>query len=154
MASDNRVPYGLQPSPRIAKLVKQFEGLRLQSYKDVAGHRTIGWGHLLPPGPVEVWTKEQAERVFAKDLADHARAVDDLVTVPLHQYEFDALVSFVFNVGSGAFAKSTMLKMLNQKQYGRVPGQFGRWNKAGGKVVKGLTERRRIERAIWLNEPW
>lgn len=154
MAYNRTSALNLRPSDRCRKLVKQFEGLRLQSYIDAAGHRTIGYGRLLNPGPVIAISKDQAERYLDADLARIAAGVREAVTVPLAQYEFDALVSFAYNVGVGNLKKSTLLKLLNEGRYDRVPGQFPRWNKAGGRVLKGLVERRRIERAIFSGLPY
>lgn len=144
----------MKNSPRIRKLIKQFEGLRLESYQDIAGVRTIGYGHAMPPGPKLVWTKLQAERMLDADMKLAADAVRRLVTVPLTQGEFDALTSFTFNLGQGSLAKSTLLKHVNAGKTALAAGQFSKWVNAGEKPVKGLKERRRIERSVFLNLPW
>lgn len=99
-----------------------------------------------------VITEEQGEQMFRRELASYEDAVDSLVKVPLNQHQFDALVSFVYNCGPGALKSSTLLKLLNKGQYDQVPVQLLRWNKAGGKVYRGLTRRRIAEGALW-SEP-
>ena len=146
------------------KFLKIAEGFRNKPYKDSAGLLTIGVGHLLTnselkSGVINIagtnvsWkngiTDAQIEDLLAQDVVRFEDAVNDLVTVYLTQYQFDALVSFSFNVGVGAFEKSTLLKVLNQKLYENIPAQLARWNKAGGRPVAGLTNRRRAEALLW-----
>lgn len=99
MASDRHMPIYLRSSDRGIKLVKQFEGLRLERYKDSAGHWTIGWGHLIPRGLPERITMDEAAKLLHKDMGIARAAITNRVKVPLSQGEFDALVSFVFNLG-------------------------------------------------------
>jgi lysozyme len=126
--------------------IKKHEGYRATPYKDVAGFWTGGYGHKL-----EAWehketrTEEEWTRILAQDVATAETAVNNLVKVPLEQYQFDALVSFVYNVGVGAFRRSTMLKLLNQGNYSAAAGEFSKWVKAGGKTVQGLVNRRTAE---------
>ncbi len=130
--------------------LKQFEGLRLQPYKDVAGLWTIGYGHLLKPG--EWWdsiTEEFATRLLADDVGKAEDTVNSLVKVPLSQPQFDALVSFVYNVGPGAFRRSTLLRLLNAGDYAGAAAQLPLWRKAGGKIVQGLVNRRAQEVAMF-----
>lgn len=130
--------------------LKQFEGLRLQPYKDVAGLWTIGYGHLLKAG--EWWdsiTEEFATRLLAQDVGTAEDAVNALVKVPLSQPQFDALVSFVYNVGVGAFRRSTLLRLLNAGDYAGAAAQLPLWRKAGGKIVQGLVNRRAQEVAMF-----
>lgn len=130
--------------------IKKHEALSLTPYKDSAGLWTIGYGHLLKNG--EWWdniTEAFAEELLKKDLAIAERAVNDYVLVPISQNQYDALVSFVYNVGAGAFKKSTLLKKLNNGD-GSVASEFLRWNKAGGRVVNGLIARREREQALFL----
>jgi len=94
-------------------------------------------------------TDQQVLDLLSQDVNPAAAAVTTRVTVTLSQNQFDALVSFTFNVGIGAFSGSTLLKVLNQGQYNQVPDQLLRWNKAGGKVVPGLTNRRQNEIKLW-----
>lgn len=131
-------------------LIISFEGIRLEAYKCPAGVWTIGVGSTQPPvHPGEVITKKEAMDRFDRDLVKFEKAVDRLVTVPLTQNQFDALVSFTFNVGEGALAKSTLLKKLNAGDYDAVPAELMKWTKGGGKELPGLVRRRRAEAALW-----
>ena len=135
-------------------LIKQFEGVRLESYVCPAGVLTIGVGHTSAAGPPKVVpgmkiTYQEANEILARDLVKYESAVDRLVTVPLSQNQFDALVSFTFNVGEGALAKSTLLKKLNAGKYSEVPAELMKWTKGGGRELPGLVRRRRAECAMW-----
>lgn len=135
-------------------LIKEFEGVRLKSYKCPAGVWTLGVGHTSAAGPPAVKpgmeiTNAQAMKILANDLVKFENGVDSLVKVPLKQNQFDALVSFAFNVGLGALGKSTLLKKLNAGQYDAVPAELMKWTKAGGKELPGLVRRRRAEAALW-----
>lgn len=132
-------------------LIKRFEGLKLRSYKCPAGVWTIGYGHTGNVTNNQIITSEQAESILRTDLRKFEQAVSDAVTVPLSQNQFDALVSLAFNIGAGAFAKSTLLRLLNQRDYAGAADQFLRWNRAGDKVLDGLTRRRQDERALFLS---
>lgn len=141
----------MKTSPRGIELIKRFEGVRLKVYKDAAGLPTIGIGHLLKPGekfPGGI-TEAQAEDLLRNDLADAEKAVATSVTVQLAQHEFDALVSFTFNLGGGALRKSTLLKKLNAGDRKGAAAEFGRWTKAGGKELAGLVKRRAAERKMF-----
>lgn len=130
--------------------IKQHEALSLVPYRDVAGYWTIGYGHKLKPG--EWWdqiSESFAEQLLRQDLAIAEQAVNDRVTVPLSQGQYDALVSFVFNVGVQAFADSTLLSMLNRGDYQGAANQLLRWKYAGGDVVAGLLARREREKALF-----
>ena len=94
-------------------------------------------------------TQDQALDLLEQDLRIAERAVNDSVKVPLNQNQFDALVSFVFNVGTGAFRNSTLLRMLNEGQYDQVPNQMRRWNRSGNRIVNGLINRREKEIKLW-----
>lgn len=154
----------MQMSEPGLELLKQWEGFKLKVYKDSAGLPTIGVGHLITKseqssgqiliGGVAVsyangLTDQQALDLLSQDVQPAQQAVNNGVKVQLNQDQFDALVSFTFNVGVGAFNGSTLLKVLNQGQYGQVPAQLQRWNKAGGKVVQGLVNRRANEIKLW-----
>ena len=135
-------------------LIKEFEGIRLESYKCPAGIWTLGIGHTSAAGPPEVKpgmkiTLQEAYDILNRDLDQYENAVNKYVKVPLTQNQFDALVGFVYNVGVGAFQKSTLLKKLNAGQYSAVPGELMKWTKAGGKELAGLVRRRRAEAALW-----
>jgi GH24 family phage-related lysozyme (muramidase) len=134
------------------QLLKSFEGLRLQAYQDSVGVWTIGYGTTLGVYPGMVITAAQAEDLLKRDLRKFEQAVANLVTVPLTSDQFSALVSFTYNVGEGALASSTLLRLLNQKDYQGAADQFLRWDKAGGQSLPGLTRRRQAERALFLGQ--
>ncbi|MGD9800041.1 MAG: lysozyme [Parvularculaceae bacterium] len=135
-------------------LIKRFEGLELESYQDIAGVWTIGYGHTETAGPNQKINEREAEELLRRDLAPRERAVEQLAGVSLNQNEFDALVSFVFNVGAGAFKNSTARKRLNRNDRLGAAEALTWWNKAtvGGvlREVRGLTRRRAAERALFL----
>lgn len=133
-------------------LIKTFEGYSATPYSDVAEKLTIGYGHLIKPG--ENFTAiglEQAELILAADLGFAEKAVSELVKEPLSQNEFDALVSFTFNLGRNALKNSTLLRLLNAGQVEAAADQILRWDHAGGKVVAGLTRRRQAERSLFIH---
>jgi len=134
-------------------LIKKWEQLRLKAYKPTPNDVwTIGWGHTEGVRPHMTITRQQAQEYFESDIEWAERAVNQLVKVPLTQNQFDALVSFVFNVGRGAFASSTMLRKLNNKDYGGAANEFPRWNKQKGKVLRGLVRRRAEEMEVFLSD--
>ena len=133
------------------KLIKNFEGCRLVAYKCPAGVWTIGYGHTgqeIHEG-LKI-TQEQAEKYLKIDLLIHCNNVSRLVKVPLTQNQFDALVSFEYNLGYGNLASSTLLKLLNAKKYNEAAAQFDRWVYAGGKKLSGLIRRRAAEKKLFL----
>ncbi|WP_140921452.1 lysozyme [Limnobaculum xujianqingii] len=127
-------------------LIKEFEGCRLKAYVCPAGVLTIGYGHTDQVKRGDEITISQAERYLRGDLVKFEADVSRLVRVPLTQGQFDALVSFAYNVGSRALSTSTLLKKLNAQDYIGAAHEFQRWNKADGKVLDGLVKRRRMER--------
>lgn len=138
-------------------LIHSFESLRLKAYPDPGSKDgkpwSIGWGSTGSDiGPGTVWTKEQADARFAKDLARFEVGVSKAVGADLKQHQFDALVSFAYNVGLGNFLSSTMLKMLNEGYYSNAALQFGKWIFNDGKVMKGLVRRRESERKLFSGE--
>ena len=138
---------------RAAELIMQFEGCRLRAYKCPAGVWTIGYGSTKGVKEGMVITEQEAFARLMNDMQEAGATVEKFVTVPLNDNQFAALVSFVFNVGSGNFRGSTMLKMINSRQYLVAAEQFGRWNKAGNQVLPGLTRRRAAERALFETKP-
>ena len=149
------------------RLLAQWEGTRLRLYKDSAGLPTIGVGHLLTKSELSSGkiiingvtvryanglSKQQALDLLGQDVKFAEQAVNSGVKVLLNQDQFDALVSFTFNVGAGAFTGSTLLKLLNQGRYDQVPTQLLRWVRAGGRVVQGLINRRNNEIRLWRGE--
>jgi lysozyme len=138
------------PSPAAVALVQRFEGLRLEPYCCSGGRWTIGYGHTSGITPLTpAITPEAARNLLADDLAGVALAVENLLTVPVTQGQFDALVSFAFNCGSGALARSTLLRLLNQGDATGAAQQFSRWDKAKGMPLEGLARRRAAERAMF-----
>lgn len=143
-------------------LIKSFEGLRLTAYRDVAGIWTVGYGSTryhdgrpVKPGD-KLANEQQADALFINTLGQYENAVSQYVKVPLTQNQFDALVSFTYNEGTGALKESTLLKMLNEKDYSGAAGQFLVWNKitdqqTGQKeVCETLMSRRRQERELFI----
>lgn len=140
----------MKTSPAGLNIIKNFEGLRLKAYLCPAGVPTIGYGHtkgvsLQDPDI----TKERANELLAEDVAQFEAGVNDLVKVPLNQNQFDALVSFAFNLGVGALKQSTLLKKLNSGDYTGASAHFGRWIFAGNKAMPGLRKRRAAERMLF-----
>jgi lysozyme len=134
-----------------AEFIAGFEGFRSQPYQDAVGVWTIGYGHTKGVGPdSKRVTKAKALELLEQDAAVAATAIRDLVHVHLSQNQFDALCSFTFNLGTGALAESTLLKLLNKGDYKGAAGQFGRWTHADGQVLAGLVARRAAERALFL----
>lgn len=136
-------------------LIKQFEGFRSQCYLDAVQKPTIGYGTLIDTKEeqylkTKTINESEATQLLRYDLGKYERVVDDLVTVDLNQNQFDALCVFVYNVGLGNFKSSTMLKLVNQKKFTEAADQFSRWNKAGGKVLAGLTRRRQAEMELFI----
>jgi GH24 family phage-related lysozyme (muramidase) len=136
-------------------LVKSFEGgPYLEAYKDPVGVWTIGYGTTSGVKSGMRITKAQAEQYLREDLNQFEKAVKDNVKVALNTDQFSALVSFTYNVGEGALASSTLLRLLNQGDYKGAADQFLRWNKGGGQELPGLTRRRNAERAMFLGQDY
>jgi lysozyme len=134
------------------RLIKQWEGLELNAYKDVGGVLTIGHGHTSAAGIPYVKAgmrinDVEAEEILKSDLRKFEERVERLVKVKLTDNQFAVLVSFDFN--TGALHKSTLLKKLNAGDYDAVPGELMKWVNAGGKKVKGLVNRRSAEAGLW-----
>lgn len=131
-------------------LTEDCEGLRLNAYQDSVGVWTIGYGHTgkdVHPGLT--CTQAQADAWLQQDIQGAVHVVNTVVKVPLNQNQFDALVDFVFNLGSGNFQSSTLLKLLNQGNYQGASNEFPKWNHAGGVVLGGLTTRRLAEQKLF-----
>jgi lysozyme len=137
-------------------LVKSFEGLFLKPYADIVGIPTIGYGATYYEDGTKVKlsdpriSESRALDLLAAHLNEQAHYVEKLVTSPINDNQFGALVSFVFNVGAGNFTKSTLLKRLNSGDMSGAAEEFLKWDKAGGKQVAGLTRRRQAERSLFL----
>lgn len=132
-------------------LIKSFEGLRLTAYRDPGGVLTIGYGHTGPDVYAgQTITAARADQLLRVDVAEAEATVHRIVTAHLSQNEFDALVSFIFNIGSSAFAASTMLRMINAGDFAGAAKQFDRWVYAGDTRLAGLVTRRNAEEALFL----
>jgi lysozyme len=154
-------------------LIKQFEGIpdgdpstvNLDAYLDPVGIWTIGWGHAirvgnsflrgaqnkaqaraLYPGGI---TLAQAEKLLHGDVLDKCRDVESLIKVPVNDNQYAALVSFAFNLGVANLKQSTLLRLLNNGDFAGAANEFGKWNKASGRVLAGLTRRRSAEAALF-----
>jgi lysozyme len=139
-------------SPSGLQLVTKFEGFRPLTYLDAAGLRTIGYGHKLLPSENYLGgiTEPEARDLLARDTAAAEQAVTRFVRFPLSQGQFDALVDFVFNLGAGRLATSTLLRELNDGNVGAAALEFLRWDHCGGKENSGLKARREAEMRLFL----
>jgi len=144
----------MRTGPQGIELIRHFEGCRLDAYLCPAGVWTIGYGHTADVKEGDSIDQEAAEAFLIEDLEKFEQAVTRLVEVPLTQQQFDALVSWTFNLGAGNLAESTLLRKLNNYQYAEVPEQMMRWVKAGGQVLDGLVRRRAAEAALFQNKDW
>ena len=140
------------------KLIAQFEGLRLRAYLDSANVPTIGYGSTRNPftgEPVKMGdriSKATALQWLQKEIEQRTAAIKKLVKVPINANQLAALTSLAYNIGLGAFQRSTLLRLLNSNAPKiQVADQFLRWNKAGGKVLPGLVKRRELERDLYLS---
>ena len=135
-------------------LIKKFEGCELEAYKCAAGVWTIGYGSTKEVKEGDTLTQGEADYLLRHEMDEYEGYVKDSVTVDLDQNQFDALVSWVFNLGPSNLKASTMLKVLNNKEFEEVPSQIKRWNKAGGKVLQGLIRRREAEALLFEGKEW
>ena len=135
-------------------LIQKFEGCELKAYQCSAGVWTIGYGHTKNVIEGMTITKEQAEQMLVDELHEYENYINEYVTTALSQNQFDALVSWVYNLGPANLKASTMLKVLNSGKYEDVPAQMKRWNKAGGKVLEGLIRRREAEACLFRGAEW
>jgi len=134
-------------------LIKRFEGFSPEIYTCPAGYPTIGYGHLVRDWERDRFTggisREEAEELLKRDVLWAERGVLRLISVPLTDGQFDALVSFTFNLGTGALQRSTLRRKVNRKEHSEVPREFMRWVWAGGMRIKGLIRRRSAEAAVY-----
>lgn len=144
----------MKASKDAVALIKHFEGCRLKAYPDPGSEDgrpwTIGYGHTgkdVVRGLV--WTQAQADAALARDVASFSDEVEKLIKVSVTQAQFDALVSFAYNVGIGALAGSTLLKLLNSGAFSGAARQFERWDKQNGRPMLGLSRRRLAERLLF-----
>jgi lysozyme len=142
----------MRASPVGIDLIKRFEGLRLKAYKCAAGVWTIGYGHTRDVKPGATITAHQADAILDVDLDAVERQVMRNLAVSVAPHEFDALVSFTFNLGEAALARSSLLRKLNTEDRAGAAEEFSRWRFAGGRELRGLVKRRAAERALFLGE--
>jgi lysozyme len=135
-------------------LIKKFEGCELKAYHCAAGVPTIGYGSTHGVTMDMQITQEEADELLMDDVSKFEEAVAKAVKVPLEQNQYDALVSWTFNLGPSNLSSSTMLRVLNEGNYEEVPAQIKRWNKAGGKVLQGLIRRREAEALLFEGKEW
>ncbi len=158
---------GRYPRPRFCKvenkmiisiagvdLLTHFEGLKLEAYQDSVGVWTIGYGHTKGVTPSMKITESQANNLLRTELIEYQNYINEMVNVGLSQCQFDALVCWVYNLGPTNLKNSTLLSLLNQGVKLHIPEQIRRWNKAGGKVLKGLVRRREAEALMFAGKDW
>lgn len=142
----------MKPSQQCLDLIKQFEGLRLEAYRDVVGILTIGYGHTGKDfSPGDKITEIQATQYLERDVETCATHINRCVTVKMTQGQFDALCSFAFNLGTGTLDRSSLLSKFNHGDVSGASQEFDRWVHAGGKVLPGLVRRRAVEKAMFLS---
>lgn len=144
----------MRTSDRGIELIKRFEGFADVAYLCSAGVLTLGWGHTKGVKRGDTCTEEQATEWLRQDLVSAERSVSRLITRPLLQNQFDALVSFTFNLGGGALQRSTLRQKVNRMEDEAAAGEFLKWNRAGGKVLRGLVLRRQAEAEMFAALPW
>jgi len=138
-------------------LIKEFEGFRSKAYKCPAGVLTIGYGHTSAAGTPAVKagmtiSAADGEAILKRDLTKYEAAVSDAITIELTPNQFSACVSLCYNIGPGNFAKSSVARFCNKKQFKQAADAFALWNKAGGKVLPGLVRRRAAEAALFSKD--
>ncbi len=136
-------------------LIKKYEGFRSHAYRDAVGVWTIGYGHTSMAGapfvsPKLKISRQQGEKILARDAEKFARKIRPLITVDLSDNQFSALVSFAYNVGVGGFRKSSVLQRVNARRFDAVPHRLSLWVKAGGRTLKGLVRRRAAEGELFV----
>ena len=134
---------------RGTEILKYFEGCKLTAYQDSVGVWTIGYGHTKGVYDGMTITQDQAEQMLLSELEEYEGYIENMVTVPLTQNQFDALVVWIYNLGPTNFKNSTLLKELNAGNYNAAGQEITRWNKAGGKVLAGLVKRREAEAELF-----
>tara|TARA_R100000988_G_scaffold48262_1_gene23619 strand:- start:1087 stop:1563 length:477 start_codon:yes stop_codon:yes gene_type:complete len=136
------------------KLIKNFEGCGLEAYQDSVGVWTIGYGTIKGVKEGDQINQDEAEHLLQEEMPEYEGYINKMINVPLNQNQFDALCSWVFNLGPTNLQSSTLLKFLNEGKYDEVPDQIVRWNKAGGQVLKGLVKRRQAEADMFEGKKW
>jgi len=133
------------------KLIKSFEGCKLQAYQDGGGVWTIGWGHTSGVKMGDTCTQAEADALFDMEIDLYQEAVSALIKAPVMQCELDAMVSLAYNIGVSAFKNSTLLKLVNKMDYLGASLEFGKWNQDNSKVIPGLVRRREAERKLFMS---
>lgn len=135
------------------ELIKSFEGFSSKAYICPAGKPTIGWGHWIKSGELfsEI-TEEQAEILLMQDLSEAERTIINFVKKNINQDQFDSLASFIFNLGSDNFKKSTLLRRINEGDFHSAALQFSKWILSNGAPLKGLAKRRFAEAELFCPE--
>lgn len=146
---------GIDLVPALA-IIKEFEGLDLNAYLDPVGIPTIGWGTIVYPNGLKVKmgdkiSEAEADEYLMFEVRSKTASMKSMIKVPISNNAFCALTSFCYNLGTGALAESTLLKLLNEGETSAAADQFEYWNHAGGKVLVGLTRRREAEKALFLS---
>jgi lysozyme len=140
----------LKTSKKGIQVIKEFEGCKLKSYQDIVGVWTIGYGFTKGVSPNDTMTQTECEERLLEELASYEQAVHEGTGGEYTQNQFDAMVSLAWNIGIAGFRKSSVLKAHVRGDYQAAARAFGLWNKAGGKVVAGLTRRRAAESVLYL----
>ena len=135
-------------------LIKRFEGCELEAYLDSVKIPTIAYGRIKNVKMGDTCTQEQAEQWLEEELPEYEGYIKSMVRVDLKQCQFDALCSWVYNLGPNNLKESTLLRVLNEGDYSSVPAEIKRWNKAGGKVLEGLMRRREAEALLFEDKEW
>jgi lysozyme len=141
----------LVTSKKGLELIKNFEGLKLKAYFCPAGKLTIGYGHLVKEGESKEITEDEANTLLKKDLAEYESGVRNLIKVPISQGQFDALVSFAFNLGINSLKTSTLLIHFNSKKFIEAAQEFPRWCFVGKDKSLGILRRRFAEATLFLS---
>ena len=155
MASNKNIRLGIGAlgiSATVLVSIALHEGYREEAYKDAVGIPTVGYGETAGIKMGDRTTPERALVTLLSSANRHADAIRECIHVPLYQHEFDAYVSLAYNIGAGNFCRSTLVKKLNAKDYAGACQEIRRWNRAGGKVLAGLTKRREKEYRLCKGE--
>ena len=140
----------LQASPAAYDIIKEFEGFVPDVYTDPTGTRTIGYGHTGRHVARETISQEEAEEILEEDVQTVLHALSELIEVPLKQNQLDAVISLVYNIGQGAFARSTLLRLLNMSNFEAAAREFPKWRLSKGIPLPGLKRRRAAERLLFI----
>ena len=144
----------MQLSEEGISLIKHFEGCGLEAYQDSVGIWTIGYGTIKGVKEGDQINQDEAEHLLQEEMPEYEGYINEMVNVPLEQNQFDALCSWVFNLGPKTLSESTLLRVLTDGKYDEVPEQIVRWNKAGGQVLEGLVRRRQAEADMFEGKKW